>query len=113
MRAQTNGATMVNGAKDAKRALAELEALRPGTRLAKGAFEVVSTRRVMPYDVVAVELEHVKTGAKHLHVGADDSNSGFNVAFRTTPRDSTGVAHVLEHTVFVRERKVSGAGPVL
>ena len=105
MRAQTNGATMVNGAKDAKRALAELEALRPGTRLAKGAFEVVSTRRVMPYDVVAVELEHVKTGAKHLHVGADDSNSGFNVAFRTTPRDSTGVAHVLEHTVLCGSEK--------
>ena len=61
MRAQTNGATMVNGAKDAKRALAELEALRPGTKLAKGAFEVVSTRRVAPYDVVAVELDHVKT----------------------------------------------------
>ena len=57
------------------------------------------------YDVVAVELEHVKTGAKHLHAGADDSNSGFNVAFRTTPRDSTGVAHVLEHTVLCGSEK--------
>ena len=105
MHARTNGATAIDGGKDAKTLLAELEALRPGTRLANGAFEVLSTRRVMPYDVVAVELEHVKTGAKHLHVGADDSNAGFNVAFRTTPRDSTGVAHVLEHTVLCGSEK--------
>jgi Zn-dependent M16 (insulinase) family peptidase len=92
-------------ASDARAMLDALEALTPGTRLANGAFEVTSTRRVMPYDVVAVELEHVKTGAKHLHVGADDSNNSFNVAFRTTPRDSTGVAHVLEHTVLCGSEK--------
>jgi Zn-dependent M16 (insulinase) family peptidase len=33
-----------------------------------------------------------------MHCGADDDNNVFNVAFRTTPTDSTGVAHILEHT---------------
>ena len=101
----TATATKPATSEDARKTLDALENLKPGTRLAGGAFEVTSTTRVMPYDVVAVELEHVKTGAKVLHVGADDSNAGFNVAFRTTPRDSTGVAHVLEHTVLCGSEK--------
>lgn len=47
----------------------------------------------------AVSLEHEKTGAQHLHLARDDSNNTFSVAFRTTPMDSTGVPHILEHTV--------------
>ena len=46
----------------------------------------------------ATELTHVQTGAKHLHVNRSDSNNAFAVSFRTTPMDSTGVPHTLEHT---------------
>lgn len=49
--------------------------------------------------LVSVQLTHDKTGAQHLHIAKDDSNNVFSVGFRTTPMDSTGVSHILEHTV--------------
>jgi Zn-dependent M16 (insulinase) family peptidase len=45
------------------------------------------------------ELEHLKTGARHVHVSRTDAENTFGVAFKTVPMDSTGVAHILEHTV--------------
>ena len=35
----------------------------------------------------------------------DDENKVFGVTFRTPPRDSTGVAHILEHAVLCGSRK--------
>ncbi|XP_052814769.1 presequence protease, mitochondrial-like [Mya arenaria] len=55
--------------------------------------------------LTAVSLHHDKTGAKHFHVARDDSNNSFSVAFKTTPLDSTGVPHILEHTVLCGSRK--------
>lgn len=43
-------------------------------------------------------FRHVATGARHFHFDADDQNNAFLVAFLTVPEDSTGVAHILEHT---------------
>lgn len=45
------------------------------------------------------EYEHIATGARHFHLAAEDNNNVFLVALRTVPQDSTGVAHILEHTV--------------
>ena len=39
-----------------------------------------------------------QTGAKHAHLTTEDTNNAFLVAFPTRPTDSTGVAHILEHT---------------
>jgi len=50
-------------------------------------------------------LEHDNTGAQHLHISRDDHNNVFSVAFRTTPMDSTGVSHILEHTVLCGSEK--------
>ena len=44
------------------------------------------------------EYEHPATGAQHLHLSSDSSENVFMVALRTVPEDSTGVAHILEHT---------------
>src|SRR5690242_2668483 len=52
-----------------------------------------------------VELEHAKTGARHIHVECADDNNGFAVTFATTPNDSTGVAHILEHVVLAGSRR--------
>ena len=43
--------------------------------------------------------KHDATGAELLSVCNDDENKSFGVSFRTPPRDSTGVAHILEHSV--------------
>ena len=45
------------------------------------------------------ELKHTGTGAKHIHISNSDAENTFSVAFKTVPKDSTGVAHILEHTV--------------
>ncbi|MCQ3829737.1 insulinase family protein [Microbulbifer elongatus] len=44
------------------------------------------------------EYRHRRTGAQHLHIAADNPENVFLVALRTVPHDSTGVAHILEHT---------------
>lgn len=53
----------------------------------------------------AVLLEHDETGAQHLHIARADHNNVFGVGFRTPPKDSTGVAHILEHTVLCGSKK--------
>ncbi|MBE9537312.1 MAG: insulinase family protein [Proteobacteria bacterium] len=52
-----------------------------------------------------IRLEHEETGAEHIHFASEDENNLFSVAFRTTPTDSTGVAHILEHTVLCGSKK--------
>ena len=44
------------------------------------------------------EYLHERTGARHIHFSSDDQNNAFMVAFLTLPYDSSGVAHILEHT---------------
>ena len=44
-------------------------------------------------------LKHRKSGARVMLLENDDENKVFNIAFRTPPADSTGVAHILEHSV--------------
>ena len=48
---------------------------------------------------VFYELEHTLTGARHIHISKNDEENTFGVAFKTVPVNSTGVAHILEHTV--------------
>ncbi len=49
-------------------------------------------------------LRHKKSGARVLVLQNDDNNKVFNIAFRTTPKDSTGVAHIMEHSVLCGSR---------
>lgn len=55
-------------------------------------------------------LRH-ENGARHAHVARDDDNLAFGVTFPTVPKDSTGVAHILEHTVLMGSRKYPVADP--
>jgi hypothetical protein len=45
------------------------------------------------------QLEHEGSGARHIHISNSDRENTFGAAFKTVPSDSTGVAHILEHTV--------------
>ena len=47
----------------------------------------------------ALLLKHKKSGARIAVLSNEDINKVFHVAFRTPPKDSTGVAHILEHSV--------------
>jgi hypothetical protein len=50
-------------------------------------------------------LIHKKSGAKIVLLENDDTNKVFYIGFRTTPENSTGVAHIMEHTVLCGSRK--------
>lgn len=44
-------------------------------------------------------FKHKKSGARVLILSNDDENKVFSIGFRTPPPDSTGVPHILEHSV--------------
>lgn len=62
------------------------------------SFKLVRTQEIDSLNLVVEEYDHLKTGAKHYHLASDNSENVFLVALRTMPMDSTGVAHILEHT---------------
>jgi hypothetical protein len=62
-------------------------------------------------DAVMIQLEHMKTKAKHIHISTPDKENTFGVIFRTVPTDSSGVAHILEHTVLCGSRHFNVRDP--
>uniref|UniRef100_A0A8C8X2P7 Pitrilysin metalloproteinase 1 n=1 Tax=Panthera leo TaxID=9689 RepID=A0A8C8X2P7_PANLE len=68
-------------------------------------FTVSQVTDIPELSLTAVKLSHDSTGAKYLHLAREDTNNLFSVQFRTTPLDSTGVPHVLEHTVLCGSQK--------
>ncbi len=81
----------------------------------------MSVRDLETYEVIKEEdltgiqsrgtlLRHKKSGARVLLMENDDDNKVFSIGFRTPPADSTGVPHIMEHSVLVRVRNISGQG---
>ncbi|MDR2876585.1 MAG: insulinase family protein [Chromatiales bacterium] len=69
-----------------------------GTPAAHPAFEALRSESIESLGLTIEEYRHRRTGAMHYHLAADNPENVFLVAFRTVPMDSTGVAHILEHT---------------
>ncbi len=69
------------------------------------AFKLVRTESINSLNIEVQEYEHLVTGAKHYHLATDNSENVFMVALRTVPTDSTGVAHILEHTALCGSKK--------
>lgn len=80
-----------------------MRALKPGDSL--HGYTVKRVEEVPDFFITAVMLTHDQTGAEHLHAARDDENNTFSVTFRTTPLDSTGIPHILEHTVLCGSEK--------
>ena len=68
-------------------------------------FELLREERVKELSGTARLWRHVVTGAELLSVSNNDENKCFGVTFRTPPGDSTGVAHILEHSVLCGSEK--------
>ncbi|MFZ4437509.1 MAG: insulinase family protein [Syntrophales bacterium] len=62
-------------------------------------FHILRVEQIPEIRVTAYEIEHERTGAKILHLHCDDRENLFSIGFRTPPGDSTGVPHILEHSV--------------
>jgi len=63
------------------------------------AFTLVREQKIPELNSVAQLYIHKHTGARLLSIINEDENKVFGINFRTTPRDSTGVPHILEHSV--------------
>ena len=63
------------------------------------AYEVLEQRPLDDLHSEGCILPHKKSGARIAVIANDDDNKVFYVGFRTPPEDSTGVPHIIEHTV--------------
>ena len=70
--------------------------IQEGARLAN--YEVQKCVYLEELDAWFYTLQHGPTNAKHIHISNQDTENTFAVGFKTIPEDSTGVAHILEHT---------------
>jgi hypothetical protein len=57
------------------------------------------------FNMTAICFEHEKTGLQFLHIDRNDKNNVFSINFRTTPFNSTGLPHILEHSVLCGSEK--------
>ncbi len=68
-------------------------------------FELLRQQEISELKTQAKLFRHVKTGARLLALENDDENKVFGITFRTPPHDSTGIAHIMEHSVLCGSRK--------
>ena len=69
------------------------------------AYEVIQDRDLSDLKSRGILLKHKKSGARVLLMKNDDENKVFSVGFRTPPSDSTGVPHIMEHSVLCGSRE--------
>lgn len=69
------------------------------TQYIKDTYEVISRETFSDLGGEGLVLRHKKSGARIAVLENNDVNKVFYIAFRTTPTDSTGVPHILEHSV--------------
>lgn len=63
------------------------------------SYELIEKREIKDLNSMSYLLRHKKTGARVALLENDDDNKVFYIGFRTPPENSTGVAHILEHSV--------------
>lgn len=69
------------------------------------AFEWLRSQTIDSLNITVEEYRHRVTGAQHIHIDSDNEENVFLVALRTVPHDSSGVAHILEHTALCGSEK--------
>ena len=69
------------------------------------SYTIIEKTMIDEYGVQATIYKHVKSGAEVLSIIAPDENKVFGITLRTPPGDSTGVPHILEHSVLCGSRK--------
>lgn len=68
------------------------------------AYEILEKKELPDVGSMGYLCRHKKTGARVVLLSNDDENKVFYIGFRTPPEDSTGVAHILEHSVLCGSR---------
>lgn len=69
------------------------------------AYELIETKQLDDIQSTGYLLRHKKSGAKISLISNEDENKVFYIGFRTPSLDSTGAAHILEHSVLCGSKK--------
>ncbi|WP_293912230.1 insulinase family protein [Deinococcus sp.] len=75
-----------------------------------GRYTVERVEQLPETASVYIQLRH-ELGSRHIHIVRDDPNMGFSVTFPTVPKDSTGVAHILEHIALMGSQRYPVSDP--
>lgn len=68
-------------------------------------FDITKKTPLKEIGSTLVEATHRATGASIIHIQNDDRENFFSLCFQTYPENSTGIAHILEHTVLCGSKK--------
>ena len=68
-------------------------------------FSEIGSVDIPDIDATLHKMEHVKSGASLLFLEREDENKTFSITFKTIPEDSTGVFHIIEHSVLCGSEK--------
>ena len=74
-------------------------------------YEIIKEEELSGIQSKGVLLRHVKSGARVLLIENDDNNKVFSIGFRTPPSDSTGVPHIMEHSVLCGSKNFPAKDP--
>lgn len=74
-------------------------------------YELVMEQKLADISAIGYLFRHKKSGARIAMVSNDDENKVFCIGFRTPPADSTGVPHILEHSVLCGSDKYPAKDP--
>nr|WP_317449791.1 insulinase family protein [uncultured Sellimonas sp.] len=75
------------------------------------AYELIQEKELNGIKAKGTLLRHKKSGARIVLIENDDDNKVFSIAFRTPPEDSTGLPHILEHSVLCGSREFPAKDP--
>jgi len=106
-----HSSSILNSATASPETSNNLEALEKTLDVTHPAFETITKDIVTEYGAYCTLYRHKKSGAELLSVASDDDNKVFGITFRTPPEDSTGVPHILEHSVLCGSRKYTTKDP--
>ena len=69
------------------------------------AYEYLEGEYIEEIESFAIRLRHKRTGAKLIVLSNENPYKVFHISFLTPPKNSRGVAHILEHSVLAGSRK--------
>lgn len=75
------------------------------------SYELVLEKKLEDLNGLGTLLRHKKTGARVSLIANDDTNKVFSIGFRTPPKNSTGVAHIIEHSVLCGSKNFPAKDP--
>ena len=71
----------------------------------KYGFKLLDVTPVNDISATLYHYEHLKSGGNVYYLACEDTNCAFTIGFRTLPQDSTGVCHIIEHSLLCGSEK--------